>query len=217
MSARKLPPDITRTALEQRRNAVKNKEPFTAEDFCMVVNSAVQNHRMTNKDQPTSVTRYKKEKPAEYNVTAIQGAVNTERQRTGGPSTRKCLFCQGSHWITECNEAKKKDHRAINNKVKINGGCLRCLRSGHLAAQCEFKTSLVCHNCKDSGHNYDHHFMTCFRRKKLNNTNPRSEDRQNGKHVQHQATMNCDESEELDTLLAYDPEDQEESSKKTVG
>ena len=130
-------------------------------------------------------------------------------------STRKCLFCQGSHWITECNEAKKKDHRAINNKVKINGGCLRCLRNGHLAAQCEFKTSLVCHNCKDSGHNYDHHFMTCFRRKKSNNTNPRSEDRQNGKHVQHQATMNCDESEELDKLL-YDPEDQEESKKKTT-
>ena len=44
MSARKLPVDITSTAVEQRRKDVKSKEQFTAEDFCQIVNSAVQNH-----------------------------------------------------------------------------------------------------------------------------------------------------------------------------
>jgi len=57
-----------------------------------------------------------------------------------------CIFCQNAHESKDCRKAQSLTLEEKRNRVKSNGGCFVCLKSGHTAAKC--KVFVKCKVCQ---------------------------------------------------------------------
>ena len=66
---------------------------------------------------------------------------------------RNCILCQGNndeHTISKCTQFLTP--QAKRERLKVLKLCLKCLRSGHFAADCAFKFNKNCYNCNNNSH-----------------------------------------------------------------
>ncbi|XP_050516200.1 uncharacterized protein LOC126891064 [Diabrotica virgifera virgifera] len=72
----------------------------------------------------------------------------------------KCFFCNGDHWITNCNDFLKLNAKDKFEKAKALKLCTNCLRNNHKVANCK---STFCKKC-----NLKHHSLLHFENSNLN-------------------------------------------------
>ena len=80
----------------------------------------------------TSYTKIKSQKPSRAMATGVKEV--------------KCLNCEGSHYINNCEQLLAKPVEERKNFVKGKGLCYGCLRAGHRSKEC--KRRLQCKVCQ---------------------------------------------------------------------
>ena len=69
------------------------------------------------------------------------------------PKTKKCLFCEGEHWSSQCYESDKFSKQERWNRVKEARACYLCLNVGHVVKDCPVASKVkLCQKCP-SRHN----------------------------------------------------------------
>ncbi|XP_065082123.1 uncharacterized protein LOC135704593 [Ochlerotatus camptorhynchus] len=80
-------------------------------------------------------------------------------QSSGG----RCVACSANHLLYQCGTFQRLSVSERDAFLRTHSLCRNCLRSGHLAKDCQSKFS--CRNCKGR-----HHSMVCFKRERDGNS-----------------------------------------------
>lgn len=89
-----------------------------------------------HQDKPRHVTRLP-------STSTAQGLVNTVK----GEFKPICLFCEESHYSTECKQALKMSLSQRQDVVRNKKACFACMKFGHQVSKCRIKHKLKCETC----------------------------------------------------------------------
>lgn len=96
----------------------------------------------SSRDERTKEVKFKSKKP----IASAASLVVTKE--------KKCVFCCKNHDSKECFVARSMSLKERLEKLRESKCCLRCLKPGHFAKQCQL--FIQCHLCKRS-----HHIILC--------------------------------------------------------
>ena len=93
---------------------------------------------------------------------------------TNGSSIRKCLRCQGPHYLSACEQFLKLSPSDRLSAARLCKACLNCLGGSHFVASCPSSRScLICHKKHHSLLHFDSDINSVTQRTSTN-TIPRS-------------------------------------------
>jgi len=116
----------------------------------------------------------------------FESSQNTQFQKRSPPP---CVFCNGSHWNDECSKYQTVQER--KKAAREAKRCLRCLREGHFAANCQKPAK--CFYCKKnhpSAFCYEKHSTTAQKSPHVQSSQQKSNEVDGEKQVAVQQTKN---------------------------
>ena len=98
-----------------------------------------------------NATEAREAKNVQYGPNTFAQQVKTSPKKDQ-PEMGRCLYCQSSHQITQCNRViamSLAERVEMANKLRL---CFHCMETGHGAKFCPEKRNVTCTTCNRRGH-----------------------------------------------------------------